>query len=517
MEIQIKNSFSDIEKKIIPFSKSKDFFQKIKANGHTIALCHGVFDLLHPGHLRHFAKAKDLADIVVVSITADIFVNKGPGRPAFPENLRAESLANLISVDYVIISPHLSGIEVINSVEPSFYIKGNDYSSEESDKTGNIKKEKETVEKLGGEFITTDEIVFSSSQLINNFLSTMSSEKKSWLGSLKSKYSSDEIIGWLAKISKLKVTVIGETIIDVYTDCETLGKSSKDPILCLNRGKSVSYSGGILAVAANCRGLGLDTTVVTGFNFDDQMSPLLQSLRGKGVKIESIDISPNPTIRKERLIDSRTFARVLELYEMIDIPLVKEKALAFNQLVSENIEDSDVVIVVDYGHGLIPDETVDLLSKAKSFLALNSQTNAGNRGFNSVKRYSRANFITLNGMEAQLETRRLHVNIDKFIQELQHEFNAKHIIVTRGSEGLDIYREGGMCINAPTLAPYVKDRVGAGDVVLTITSLLSAVGAPDDLIGFFGTVVGSWAVTFVGNEKNLEMGDLVRQISAIIK
>ena len=60
-----------------------------KKNGKKVVMCHGVFDLLHLGHIKHFEKAKSLGDILVVSITADKFVNKGPGRPAFNESDRA--------------------------------------------------------------------------------------------------------------------------------------------------------------------------------------------------------------------------------------------------------------------------------------------------------------------------------------------------------------------------------------------------------------------------------------------
>ena len=70
---------------------------KSKRNLEKIVLCHGVFDLLHFGHLEHFKEAKQKGDILIVSITPDRFVNKGPGRPAFNENLRALSLSEIES------------------------------------------------------------------------------------------------------------------------------------------------------------------------------------------------------------------------------------------------------------------------------------------------------------------------------------------------------------------------------------------------------------------------------------
>ena len=72
--------------KIIPFINLEKKIKDLKKNKKKIVLCHGVFDLLHPGHFKHFKTAKNYGDILIVSVTADNFVNKGPDRPAFNEN-----------------------------------------------------------------------------------------------------------------------------------------------------------------------------------------------------------------------------------------------------------------------------------------------------------------------------------------------------------------------------------------------------------------------------------------------
>ena len=508
---------SILQKKLILISQASDLFRSLRSEGKSVALCHGVFDLLHPGHLRHLAKAKDLADVLVVSITADNFVNKGPGRPAFNEVLRSEALSNLATVDYVITAPYETAIEVITYVKPNFFVKGNDYSDEKSDKTGNIVRERNAVEKNGGKIVFTDELVFSSSQLINQFLPTHSEESSSWLKEIKTKYSIDEIISWIEKISRLKVAVIGESIIDVYTECEALGKSSKDPVLCFNKGSSVAYAGGILAIGAHTKGLGAETMILTGLNHNDEDSSEIQNLVKNGIQLEYVDLFPSPTIRKERLVDSRTSTRVLELYEMKDKPISDKQDKEFIKLISDNVLDVDVLIIADYGHGLISDGAINFLSTLNKFIAVNAQTNAGNRGFNSVTRYSRVNYVTLNGQEAQLETRRRHVDNDTFISLLHNKSNIRQILITKGGDGLDLFSRGEGVISAPALAPFVKDRVGAGDAVLAITSLLLAVQAPPEIVCFLGNICGAWAVSFVGNEKSLDKVSLIKHASAILK
>jgi rfaE bifunctional protein nucleotidyltransferase chain/domain len=480
-------------------------------------MCHGVFDLLHPGHLRHLAHAKELADILVVSITADQFVNKGPGRPAFTEGLRAESLASLEVVDFVMITPDPTALPAITAIRPNVYVKGGDYTDEEADVTGNIRRERELVESLGGKLMHTDEIVFSSSELINRFLPQHSDAATEWLTRIREQFSIEEIQSWLDRVADLRVVVVGEAIIDVYTQCEALGKASKDPVLCLSRGPSVSHAGGILAVAAHSCGLGATTTAVTGIHRQDHAVPEILGLLQRGVDLRPVNTEPRPTIRKERLIDNRTSAPVLELYDMEDSPLPIEVEQEFIRGFTDAAMNADVVIVADYGHGLISDYSIQALAELPVFLAVNTQVNAGNRGFNSVSRYPRADFVSLNGSEARLEVRRRHVDLGTFIPNLQSKLGAAGVLVTLGGSGLDLYSSDGSISHAPALAPFVRDRVGAGDAVLTVTALLAAVGAPPMLIGFLGNLVGAWAVSFLGNEQSLDHATLIKAIISTLK
>jgi rfaE bifunctional protein nucleotidyltransferase chain/domain len=92
-----------------------------------MVLCHGVFDVIHPGHIRHLRSAKAEGDLLIVAITADKFVDKGPGRPAFNEHLRMEALAALSWVDFVAIHRAASAVDLIHALKPDVYVKGSDY------------------------------------------------------------------------------------------------------------------------------------------------------------------------------------------------------------------------------------------------------------------------------------------------------------------------------------------------------------------------------------------------------
>src|SRR5256885_211297 len=90
-------------RKILSLPKLAEACEELRREGRKIVLCHGVFDLFHVGHLRHLRSASEFGDVLVVSITGDKYVNKGPDRPAFLSELRAELLAGLELVDYVAI------------------------------------------------------------------------------------------------------------------------------------------------------------------------------------------------------------------------------------------------------------------------------------------------------------------------------------------------------------------------------------------------------------------------------
>ena len=133
--------------KIYTLNKISEILKTERKNLKKIILCHGVFDLLHVGHIKHLEKAKKLGDKLVVTITADEFVNKGPGKPVFNERLRAEALAALEDVDFVAINDSPTAINVIKIIKPDFYCKGRDYVDPKDDITGEIKNELKELKK----------------------------------------------------------------------------------------------------------------------------------------------------------------------------------------------------------------------------------------------------------------------------------------------------------------------------------------------------------------------------------
>lgn len=155
--------------KILDLEELAEKIKGLKSQGKKIVLCHGCFDLMHPGHIKYFQAAKKMGDILVVTVTPDIYVDKGPGRPVFAEGLRAESIAALECVDYAAINRWPTACETLRLLMPDIYVKGQEFENLK-DKTGKIQKENEVIRELGTELRFTHEIVFSSTELIGKYL-----------------------------------------------------------------------------------------------------------------------------------------------------------------------------------------------------------------------------------------------------------------------------------------------------------------------------------------------------------
>ena len=152
--------------KILSFPDARELIRKLKSQDKKVGICHGGFDLLHPGHVKHFESAKQLCDILFISITSDKFVaaRKRGGRPIYPENIRAYIISSIKFVDYVVISDFNTGIETIKSLKPTYYIKGPDYINCNSKEINN---EREAISSVGGKIKYTNDPKLATTEVIN--------------------------------------------------------------------------------------------------------------------------------------------------------------------------------------------------------------------------------------------------------------------------------------------------------------------------------------------------------------
>ena len=504
--------------KVMELSDLATVIETDHKNGKRIIHCHGVFDLLHIGHIRHFNQAKEMGDILVVTITTDVHVNKGPNRPAFSEELRAEAIAAMNCVDYVAINRSPTAVEAINLLKPSYYVKGSDYKNAEDDMSGGIILEENAVKSVGGQIVFTDDITFSSSQLINQHMPAFPKEVSEYLTDISSRRSSDEILKYLENARSMKVLVIGETIIDQYVYCQTMGKSGKEPILAARQTGKENFVGGIVAVANHVAAFCDDVSMLTFLGGADSQEDFIRDNLAANITPEFLYMDgDSPTIVKRRFIESYPFQKLFELYLMDNDENRPEEESRFEAKLNELLPHYDAVLVVDYGHGMLGPQAVQLLCKKSKFLAINTQLNAGNMGFNTVSKYPTADFICVSETEIRLEARSRRKDLKEIVLDVSYRLSCDHILVTQGTQGCLCYSKNDGFLQVPAVATRVVDRIGAGDAVFSVASLCASQGAPSEITGFIGSVAGAEAVATIANRDPIQRVPFFRNIETMLK
>ena len=503
-------------RKIVSLDELAVIVDKLKSEGRSVAQCHGCFDLLHLGHIKHFESAKAAADIVVVTITPDRFVNKGPGRPVFNENLRMEAIAALQAVDYVALNKWDTAIETIKIVRPTFYVKGQDYKDREKDLTKNIYLEEEAVQSAGGSILFTEEITFSSSTLINSHFSPFNERVQDFLADFKARYSSDDVISVINGLKDAKVLVIGDTIIDEYHYCRPLGKSSKSPTISTIFLNGEAYAGGVLAIANHLEQYAGKVELVTVLGSQDSQLEIIEKNLSPGVERTFFYRNDSPTNTKRRYIDTYLNIKLFEVTFINDKFLDTSLEAEIINYLKTRIDEYDFILVSDFGHGFITPGLQQFLQDSGKYLAVNAQTNSNNYGFNYITKYRNVSYISIDEKELRLPFGDNYGKLEDLIEKLSTITGCNDITITLGQAGSMFYSDGKY-YTSPAFASAVKDSVGAGDALLSITSLLKYKNVPAELIPFIGNCMGTLAVEIIGNEHPVYKKDLTRFINHFLK
>jgi len=489
----------------------------LRERGKKIVHCHGVFDLLHIGHIKHLEAARKLGDLLVVTLTPDRHVNKGPHRPAFPERLRAEAIASLACVDFVAINQWPTAVETIELLKPSLFVKGVVREAGQRDHSDAIEKEEAAIEAVGGQLVYTDEETYSASALINRFMDVFTPETKEFLEQFRAQHTPDEIVAYLQAIRKLRVLIVGESIIDEYEFCSVLGKSGKESILAALHSRTEQYVGGVLAVANHMSNFCDQVAVLSSLGEVNSREDFIRSRLNVSVDPHFIRLPGWPTIVKRRFLQEYPGHKLFEVYVMRDDPLPDDAEAEFCRSLETLLPAYDVVIVADYGHGLITRRSEELLCSKSKFLAVNTQTNAGNRGFNTLSKYRRADFVSIGEMEVRLDARQLNADLKILVAEVAARMTTRKLLVTQGSFGCLIHDRTQGVHTVPAFSIRVVDRIGAGDAVLAIAAPCAALDVPPSALGFIANVVGAEACTIMGNRTFIEPSSLFRHITSLLK
>ena len=275
----------------------KEVREELRKQNKKVILCHGVFDLIHPGHIQHFQEAKSLGDVLVVSATAAKYVRKGPGRPYFNDELRLQSLAAIECIDYVLLSEGYTVDDIVEIVQPDLYVKGQEYKKPEDDITGKITEEVELVRKYGGDIYYTNGDVFSSTKLINQAFPVFSEELKEYLKKFRSKYCMEDIQQYFNQMQKLRVLVVGDIIIDDYVYCKIQGLMSKNNGYSAKYIKEEKYLGGSVAIARHLSAFSNDVTLISVMGEEKELNGVLIKECESKINLNLVKTQEYATIR----------------------------------------------------------------------------------------------------------------------------------------------------------------------------------------------------------------------------
>ena len=501
------------KRKILPFDTLLVTIREIQKEGKKAVLCYGVFGALHVGHIRYLRKAKNHGDFLVVVITPDPREDL-QSKERF-ENMRAEALANLDWIDAVSIDIHESFRDMIKVLTPDVFVKGFESVGSGDQKPGD-NHENQLCRSLGIEFVVAKEDDFGSTDQINRYLSNFADDTYSYLDLFKQRYSVADFARLFEQIEKLKVLVIGDTIIDEYQFCSAIGKSSKDPALALKYKHSDIFAGGVLAVANHVANFVEQVDVVTVLGEKESYEEYILSKLKSNISPYYILKRNAPTLLKRRFVEGHSMNKLLEIYVMDDSFLDEKQDMELCALFREKLPSYDLVVVSDFGHGAISRYMIDILARNAPFLAVNTQSNAGNRGFNTITKYPRADYVSLAEHEIRLEMRDLGGRLFPMIRKLAQDMSSRHFVVTRGKKGCMLTDRHRTLFQVPSFPQNVVDRIGAGDAFFVTTSLFSVLDAPGELLGFIGNVVGSLAVSIMGNKKSIDKDSVMKYIHQLL-
>lgn len=489
---------------------------KKKFKNKKIVLCHGAFDILHLGHINQFKNAKKLGDILIVSITEDKFINKSPTSPYFKSNVRAEMLSNLEIIDFVTVSNSSSAINVLKFLKPNFYVKGEEYKR--YDNIGNLNEEIKFCKqnKILIKFIGKK--IYSSSSIIkNNFLINNHAEKNLRKKIFENKIEINLFDEALDQIKKLKILVLGDIIIDLYTYVNSRSISSKSGTISYLMNKREFMMGGALATYK----------YISQFNKDVKFISLGNKnyLRKKNININNnknitlFGSKKNKNVIKEKYIlknENKTFRKIFAVNNVEKIKLSETDKLKYSNYINKEIPKYDIVITQDFGHGAIDNNLSKIIQKKSKLLSLNCQTNSINFGNNIIgKKFNKANILSLDKVELEMHQQQKTQNLNSEVKNIHKKMKCKKTYLTCGKDPAILYNKNKI-IDCETINQRALDAVGAGDIFHSTVSIFEKTQLNNFYKILIAQIAGGIASNIVGNARPPKINEIRRNLDYFI-
>ena len=467
--------------------------------------CHGCFDIVHPGHVRYLEFARRQGDLLVVSLTGDSQISKGDQRPYIPEELRAESLAALESVDLVYIDPHPSACELLAEFKPDIYVKGREY---EYSTDPNFAAERDVVTRNGGRVLfSSGDVVFSSTRLIEALGQNPDLEAERMIVICRRHgIHRDSIREILARMAGLRVLVVGDTILDRYVLCDATSLASEAPMMSLTRLEERMYVGGAAIVARHAAGLGAQTYLLSTAARDDASRMVQQVLESESIRCRLVPCRPRLPEKTRFLVDT---TKVMRVEDGQSAPLDSGEQREAADWVG-TIGDLDAVIFCDFGYGTITPRLLDVIRRVLvRSPRIKTADISGPRG--NLLQFANATCLCPTERELRTVLHDFESGLSNVAWKAMDHTRAQHMIVTLGKKGLVVFdrqsqeqtdpqwRSRLLSEYLPSLAERVIDPLGAGDALLATTTLALTAGANLMQAAYLGAAGAAIEIGRLGN------------------
>lgn len=500
--------------------KSRDELKKIldqaKSQGRKIIHCHGCFDILHPGHLRHLSWAKDQADILVVSVSADSVVNKGFARPYIPQHLRAENLAALEVVDYVTIDDSEWAGPILELLKPNIYVKGKEFQDVHDGRFG---RERQLVESYGGKVLfSSGDVVYSSTKIIEEHRDKLGGADEQ-IQSFCSRHSITEqgLIDVIGRFAGKNILVVGDTIVDKYIYCDRLGMSADAPVLVVRPRESQTFLGGGGVVSEHVKSFGANVNFLTVVGNDTDAEFVRQELEMRHIPCTLIQDPSRPTTVKTRyLSDSR---KLLNINSFRDHNLDAATMREMMEHLEKAATQADTIMICDFSYGVVTQPILDFLSKIgkqRGVPVIGDVQSSSQMG--NVARLKNITLATPSEREARLALCDRESGIADLGVMLLSQMNNRSLIITMAERGMMILdtrgkpwseiaisphlheiKKGLVIEYLPSFASYISDSMGAGDALCAGISACLAAGATLMEAAFIGNCAAAVECRKMGN------------------
>ena len=501
-------SDSEIKRKVL----------NLQHNKKIIGLCHGVFDLLHYGHLLHFQSAKKKCDFLFVSITSDQFIKKGPNRPIHNEYERLHFLKSLNFIDFAFIAKGESGVDSINLIKPDIYFKGGDYQNNLSDKTKKIFREIDAVKKNKGKIFYTNEKHMSSSKIINEQGLAISEKHVEFLKMIKKLINYEDIIQLLDVAKKKdKTLVVGDLIVDKYVFGNVLGKSGKEPHMVFSRKSEEMYIGGSAIISNHLSDFVNKITLISDIGNELEIKKLLNVNLKKNILHAYLQTSKNSkTCVKTRFVDT---VSKYKLFGSYSIPSLDNKLFhhLLNNHLKKNIKKNDIIIIADYSNNFFDLNSLKKICKSKKFVCGMSQKNSNDSKFQTLTHLKNLDLLCINEGELRSEVKDKSNTIEFIARNFIKKNNLKYLVITKGIDGSILFDKKSNSYYCPSFNAKPVDKLGAGDSMLAILSVLLKNKTNPLVALFIASLVASSVVNNVGNKYTANRAEIDRSLEFILK